>query len=151
MVGVAGFIIFYGDDDHQHSRIENANIQTFRLNEKNNVRIEIKAVLFALQSLQNDCKNIELNIFTDCISIINLLKRREILESNKFISKRSKTILNNADLYKEFFHLYDIVKPQIHWMKGHSQSKGQTYLQKNFSFVDKLVRKMMRSSDIKAS
>lgn len=50
----------------------------------------------------------------------------------------------NADIYREFFDLYDSLKPKIIWVKGHTPKNEQDYINKNFSYIDKLVRKKLR-------
>ncbi len=152
MLGVAGFIIFKNDKDHESNNFEAAFIKTIQMNEKNNVRTEIKGVLLALQMSNTQVVatttvgNSEIVLFTDCRSILNLIDRRAFLEANEYISRKSNSILANADLYKDFFKLFDVLRPKIIWVKGHSPQREYNPFQENFSFIDRLVRKELREA-----
>jgi len=148
MLGVAGFIIFKDDKDHETNNFEASFIKTTKMNETNNVRTEIKGIILALQTLgiQFLEYSSDVTLFTDCNAVVNLVGRRASLEANKYISKKSKSVLANADIYKELFELFDKFKPKIIWVKGHSPQKENDLIQKNFSFIDRLVRKKLRTA-----
>ncbi|MCP4677076.1 MAG: hypothetical protein GY854_16490, partial [Deltaproteobacteria bacterium] len=121
--------------------------------EKNNGRAELRGIIFALETLIKETgrpdiggnlKNRRINLYTDCQSAVHLLKRRKRLESTNFVSKKTKKTLSNADLYKQFFILYDKITPNLFWVKGHSPKKDRDLIQRNFSRVDKTVRKKLR-------
>lgn len=114
------------------------------MDEKNNVRIEFKSIILSLEYLNSNSIDKNINIYTDSASIINLTSRRSYLEANSFFSRKNKTILPNADIYREFFNLYDKLKPNLIWIKGHSPKEKQTFSHKNFSYIDKLIRKKLR-------
>ncbi len=148
MLGVAGFIVFKDDKDHETSNFEASFIKTIKMNETNNVRTEIKGIILALQTLGTQFSDYpsDVALFTDCNAVVNLVGRRSYLEANKYISKKSKSVLANADIYKEFFELFDKFQPKIIWVKGHSPQKDYDLIQKNFSFIDRLVRKELRTA-----
>lgn len=118
------------------------------MKEENNVRIEIKGIIQALENLktQKHKEDEEIVLFTDCISVINLLGRRAYLEANSYFSKKNKGILANADIYREFFILFDLIKPKLIWIKGHAPKSEHNTIQKNFSYIDRLVRKELRKT-----
>jgi len=128
------------------SNFNNAIIKTIIAKELNNVRAEFKAIILALETVKLILTNNTPTFYTDCNSIINLIGRRAYLEANYYYSKKNKCILANADIYKEFFSLYDTLKPELVWVKGHSPKKDQDYLKTNFSYIDKLLRKNLRAS-----
>lgn len=146
-LGVLGFIIFKNEKDHISSNFENAFIKTLKVEEENNVRVEIRSVIAALNTVDKEYsnRNIGIKLFTDCNSIINLINRRDNLEASNYIGKKSKSVLRNADLYKEFFKLFDKLKPEMIWVKGHTQQKERTLMASNFSLIDRLVRKELRA------
>lgn len=150
-LGVAGFLIFDG-------KTSEPAIRTYTYKETNNIRAEIVGAIWALQTFIEDCKKenqnadeLEINLYSDCQTITNLLTRRKKLEATDFISARKKSRLANADLYKTFFLIYDELQPKIHWVKGHSKKESQTLIQKNFALVDKQVRKKLRAILTKGS
>ncbi|MBN2803907.1 MAG: hypothetical protein JXR91_12515 [Deltaproteobacteria bacterium] len=153
--GVGGFVIIasnkgakvFGDDDFA--------VHTFSFTEQNNIRCEFRALFEGLAQLKSTLadklnlsnntisEHVELTIFTDCRTISDLPRRRERLEANNFLSKKTKTQLANADLYIEFFKLYDQFLPTIHWIKGHIPKNERTYINKIFSTVDQATRKKL--------
>lgn len=145
--GVAGFFIFNSTAEHEKGLDSIASIPTITFTEKNNIRAEIRGALYALEFFEKKIeeKDFSLTLYTDCQTISHLLERREKLESTHYISKQKKAVLANADIYKAFFLIYDRLRPEIVWVKGHVSSENQTAIQKNFSFIDKAVREKLRS------
>lgn len=150
-LAVSGYLFFDSETSHATSEVVEANIQTRSFKVKNNIRAEIMGANIILKELNDeinlkdiDLKNVEINLYSDCQTLIDLLRRRDKLQANNFISSKKKAELANADLYKEFYALYDLIKPQINWVKGHSRNAGQSVEQKNFQIIDKKVRKELR-------
>jgi ribonuclease HI len=136
-IGIVSYMIL---DEKENLKKE----KSFSVKEKNNIRIEFIALIKALKSLKPE-KNTEIIVYTDCRAITNLLSRKEKLESRDFKSKNTGKVLSNIDIYKEFFKIYEKYKPTINWTKGHQAEKNKNTVQKNFSKVDKLSRKKLRS------
>jgi len=154
LVGVSGFLIFRSSVEHEAGVLPLSLIRTVTFQEKTNIRAELKGILSALETATAEIKrigekevleNIEVNLYTDCQTVTQLLMRREKLEASSFLSHRKKTILPNADLYKTFFELYDRLRPRVFWVKGHSPQRGQNLIQKNFRMIDQIVRKELRA------
>ncbi len=145
-MGVSGFFIFNNSKDHETHFIDLAKISLNTFEEKNNIRAEFRGVMSALEILEARLQknDFTITLYTDCQAIVNLIKRRKKLESADFKSHRKKSILSNADIYKEFFLLYDRLKPRVIWVKGHSPSENQDRIHKNFSAIDKAVRGELR-------
>lgn len=156
LLAVSGFLIFRNSDEHEAGVAPLSLIRTHTFHEKTNIRAELKGILWALEAIAAQIKQIqegkaqekiEINLYTDCQAVPHLLARREKLESSGFMSRRKKEILTNADLYKAFFTLYDQLVPKIFWVKGHSPQRGQDLIQKNFSRIDKIVRKELKATE----
>lgn len=154
-LGVAGFLMFTNAEEHQKNLFSAAMMKTKTFQEKNNIRMELKSAIWALETFKKEVqslhkkdrdKGMEINLYTDCKSIPGLLQRRKRLESSDFISKRNQRPLSNTDLYKRFYKIFDYLHPNIFWVKGHAPSSKQSWVQKNFSFVDKTVRSKLRST-----
>jgi ribonuclease HI len=150
-LAVAGCLLFDNEASNTSGSFTDANIETFSFKVKNNIRAEIMGANYFLKKINDeiilkhiDLKNIEINLYSDCQTLTELLRRRDKLLAVNFVSGKKKTELANADLYKEFYAIYDLLKPQINWVKGHSPSKGQSIKQKNFQIIDQKVRKELR-------
>lgn len=151
-LGVSGYLIFTSEFTHELSEITELSIKTDVFKESNNIRAELCGAINVLkifietQKKEKCCfSSLEINLYTDCKSLTNLLARRKKLELTGYIGSSKKTILSNADLYKIFFLIYDDLKPIIHWVKGHSSKASQTLVQRNFQIIDKHVRKELRT------
>lgn len=150
-LAVSGYLFFDNEDSNANCDYTVANIQTHTFKVSNNIRAEIMGVNYFLKKINSeinlkdiDPKNLEINLYSDCQTLTNLLRRRDKLLAKNFISDKKKTELANADLYKEFYTIYDLLKPKINWIKGHSKSKDQSIEQKNFEIIDQKVRKELR-------
>lgn len=150
-LAVSGFLVFGGEEAHEKSLISGIGIRTQVFAEANNIRAEIIGAIHALKVFNTEIKkekqppeNFEVHLYSDCQTLTKLLERREKLTLTDFISGRKKTLLANADLYKEFFSVFDEIKPVLHWVKGHSEKQNQSLFQKHFQLVDKRVRKELR-------
>lgn len=141
-IAIIGSLIFKNNNEHQFKLSSEAQSKLIQIREINNIRAEIKGVILALQSCPRE-KHIVL--FTDCQTLSELIRRRPHLEKSNYISKNKKAELANADLYKKFYLLYDQIKPEIFWVKGHSEKSNATLQQKHFSYIDKMVRSKLRS------
>ncbi len=155
-LGVAGFLLFTRSTDHKASNFASSVLRTRKMTVTNNIRAEIEGVLWALNTLRTEWlitdgrlseNKYEINLFTDCQSIINLLPRRDKLESTNYMSHRKKSVLTNADLYRQFYEVYDLLLPRFFWVKGHSRKNDQKWIEKNFSYIDQVVRKELRTCD----
>ena len=150
-LAVSGYLFFDSEASHARSDSTNVNTETHLFSVKNNIRAEIIGANYSLKKLNDEIKlkdidleNLEINVYSDCQTLTDLLRRRDRLFANNFISGKKKSELANADLYKEFYVLYDLLKPKINWVKGHSKSNGQSLEQKNFQIIDQKVRKELR-------
>jgi ribonuclease HI len=139
--GVAGFVLFNNEEDQSSGNIASSVVKTIVIKEENNVRVELKSVILALEYCIADTP---IELYTDSRSVTDLLSRREKLEASGYVSKNKNKVLSNADLYKKLFQIYDRVHPDIHWIKGHAPKNEQDQAQKNFSYIDRLVRKKLR-------
>ena len=150
--GVYGFVIFNSVATHEKGLAMEPGIRTHFFKEANNIRAEIFGAIHGLKIFIEESRKdklnlngIEINLYSDCQTLTNLLGRRDKLTSTNYISASKKTTLANADLYKIFYSIYDELKPKLHWVKGHSKKENQSIIQKNFQMVDRQVRKELRT------
>lgn len=149
-LAVGGWILFKTRAEHE-GREPPAFKRTLSFEERNNIRAEVRAASQALAYIEEtrpkeEWANAEVHLYSDCQTVTELPKRREKLERTNFISGRTGKALANKDLYLEFFRLFDLISPIIHWLPGHSPKSTQSLEQHHFSFLDKLVRKKLREN-----
>lgn len=106
-------------------------------------RLELQASIWAIETVFKDNHHLQLMLLTDSQSIVKLIDRRPALESNQFCNSKGKP-LNNGDLYKDFFVLYDKYKFEIQWIKGHKSKSEQNNKDRWFAKVDQIARKKLR-------
>lgn len=107
-------------------------------------RLEIESVLIVLQKIEALKLSGRSEVYTDCKTIIELPGRRLKLEAGDYVGKASGKILNNADLYRVFFHLQDHLRPNFVWVKGHKAPDLRNSRDHLFAAVDRATRRTMR-------
>ncbi len=90
-------------------------------------------------------KNIIIEVYTDCQNIIGLQDRREKLEKNNFHSSSGK-LMNNHELYKDFYEKLDDLNLTFIKVKGHKKSSLKDEIDNIFNLVDKASRKALREN-----
>lgn len=118
-------------------------IKIKRFDNTSSTKLEIQTLIWALESLNK--KNIFIEVYTDCQNIISLLDRKNKLEMLDFNSQSGK-ILNNAQLYKEFFLIIEKYECHFIKIKGHKKNDLKDNIDKIFNLVDKASRKALRDS-----
>jgi len=122
-------------------------IITVEFENTSSTRLEVQTVLSALDHYKqklSDKYGGSIRLFTDSQCVAGLLNRRTKLEANDFRSKGKKKPLKNADLYREYYKLFDELGFETIKVKGHLKSKYQDSIQRIFSLVDKRARKVLK-------
>ncbi len=151
-VGVGATLTLTEREWYQRPRIADFSIKTAVIASKTIARLELMTALWVLDNFRSEYAaaisgkgiSIQINLFTDCKTIADLPHRRNKLEANHYQSKRTKLSLANADLYRQFFEVYDHLHPNVVWIKGHSPSLKHSKFQRVFATVDKAARQRMR-------
>ena len=79
-IAIIGSLLFKNNKEHLHLSTE-AQTKLIQIREINNIRAEIKGVILALQSCQNE-KHVVL--YTDCQTLSQLIRRRPHLEKTNY-------------------------------------------------------------------
>lgn len=106
-------------------------------------KLELQTFIWALKSINITKKNII--IYTDCQNIISLPSRKEKIQKLNYHSSSGK-LLNNSELYKEFFELLDKYNCSFIKVKGHKKSSLKDEVDLIFNIVDRISRKVLRES-----
>lgn len=119
------------------------DIKIKRFENTSSTKLELQTLLWALKET-ND-KNIIIEVYTDCQNIIGLQDRREKLEKNNFHSSSGK-LMNNHELYKEFFGKIDELNLTFIKVKGHKRNSLKDEIDTIFNLVDKSSRNALREN-----
>lgn len=102
------------------------NIEEIHGHEKytTNNRMEITAVISALQILASDGKPYEIDLCSDSKYVIDALQKgwAKKWKTQNWI-KWDKKPVKNPDLWEELLSLVDKYKIHYHWIKGHAENK----------------------------
>lgn len=119
------------------------NIKIKRFENTSSTKLELQTFLWALDEI-ND-KNIIIEVYTDCQNIIGLQDRREKLQKNNFHSSSGK-LMNNHELYKDFFEKTDELNLIFIKVKGHKKNSLKDEIDTIFNLVDKASRNALREN-----
>ena len=119
------------------------NIKIKRFENTSSTKLELQTFLWALNEI--DDKNIIIEVYTDCQNIIGLQDRREKLQKNNFQTSAGK-IMNNHELYKDFFEKTDELNLIFIKVKGHKKNSLKDEIDTIFNLVDKASRSALREN-----
>ncbi len=139
--GFAGYLLLDDIPSIADINFLDEKIKVKKFTDTSSTRLELQAFLWAMEDIK---PKEELTIYTDCQNLLSLLKRREKLRLNNYISANGKT-LSNADLYKEFYICLDLYKIRLIKIKGHKKNSLKSDIERVFSLVDKKVRRSLKA------
>lgn len=128
----------------ENKSVENLkkDIKIKRFENTSSTKLELQTLLWALNEISD--KNMIIEIYTDCQNIIGLEDRREKLEKNNFHTSAGK-IMNNHELYKDFFEKMDKLNIILIKVKGHKKNSLKNEIDTIFNLVDKASRNALRN------
>ena len=120
-------------------------VKVRRFEHTSSTKLELQSLLWALKDIQTlESKVI---VYTDSQNIMGLPGRRERFEQNSFRSKRGR-LLNNYELYQEFFKMTDQLKCKFVKVRGHQISKQKDDIDRLFTLVDRASRNALRGDNL---
>ena len=118
------------------------NIKVKRFEHTSSTKLELQTLLWALNDIQAlDCHVI---VYTDSQNIIGLPGRRERLEKRAYRSKNNK-LLNNYELYEEFYRISDQIDLELVKVRGHQAASQKNEIDRLFTLVDRASRNALRN------
>ncbi len=118
-----------------------SSVKVKRFEHTSSTKLELQALLWSLKEICiSDSKIL---IYTDCQNILGLDERRKRFEKNNYLTKKSK-LINNHELYKEFYQLRDGLNCEFIKVKGHKHYSQKDEIDRLFTLVDKASRKALR-------
>ncbi len=116
-------------------------VKVKRFEHTSSTKLELQTLLWALRNIQvSDSKVI---VYTDSQNIMGLPGRRERFEQNSYRSKKGR-LLNNYELYQEFFKITDQLNCKFVKVRGHQVSKQKNDIDRLFTLVDRASRNALR-------
>ena len=140
-IGFGSFLIL--DEKNISFEEMKKNMKIKRFENTSSTKLELQTLLWALEEI-ND-KNIIIEVYTDCQNIIGLQDRREKLEKNNFHSLAGK-LMNNHELYKDFFEKIKKLNLTFIKVKGHKKNSLKDEIDTIFNLVDKASRNALREN-----
>lgn len=139
-IGFGSFLII----KDENLTLENLKktIKIKRFENTSSTKLELQTFLWSLEEIKN--KDVIIEVYTDCQNIIGLQDRKEKLEKNNFYSSSGK-LMNNHELYKEFFEKTDKLNLVFIKVKGHKKSSLKDEIDTIFNLVDKASRSALRN------
>lgn len=116
-------------------------VKVKRFEQTSSTKLELQTLLWALSEIP--AAGGKLMIYTDSQNIIGLPARRERLEQNDYRSSNGR-LLNNYQLYREFYRMTDQLDCELIKVQGHRQSKQKTAVDQMFTLVDRASRQALR-------
>lgn len=122
-------------------------VRVKRFENTSSSRLELQTLLWAVNQTiaLADCRKVTLTVYTDSQSIIGLPDRRTRLEQNNYHSSKNR-LLNNHELYQEFYQLFSSVKFELVKVLGHQPSRKKGKIDRLFSLVDRASRQALREN-----
>lgn len=147
-IGMGAYLLIHHsiielESEELYSELVLNKIKLRKYGNSSSSKLEVQTVIWALEEIMKKYgpdEYPEITLFTDSQCVTGLPRRREKLESTAFIGQRTKKLLNNADLYRQFYKYSDAIGFNIIKVKGHTKSKNKDSVHRIFSYVDREVR-----------
>ncbi len=119
-----------------------SQVRVRRFTQTSSTKLELRTLLWALSDIQVSGRKVI--IYTDSQNIIGLPNRREQLERKTYRSNTNR-LLNNHELYQEFYRLTDRLDYELVKVHGHLTSKQKEDVDRLFTLVDRASRQALRA------
>lgn len=121
-----------------------AHVKVMRFEHTSSTKLELQTLLWALRDIQT--LEGQVTVYTDSQNIMGLPGRRERFEQNNYRTKKGR-LLNNYELYQEFFKMTDLLKCRFVKVRGHQVSKQKDDIDRLFTLVDRASRNALRGDN----
>mgnify|MGYP000485748503 CR=1 FL=1 len=143
-VGYGAYLVVYDQSTSIYKLKE--CVKTKRFEQTSSTKLELQTLLWSLNEIMNLAGNsdITITIYSDSQNIIGLPDRRSSLEQNHYLTSKNK-LLNNCELYQEFYRITSLVKCKLVKVSGHQATSKKDTIDKLFALVDKASRRALRA------
>lgn len=119
-------------------------VKVRRFDHTSSTKLELQTLLWALSD--TPALGRKVIVYTDSQTMMGLQGRRDRFEKNDYLSKKNKR-LNNYELYREFYRLFDQLDCQLVKVRGHRVSNQKDDIDRLFTLVDRASRKALRGDN----
>jgi ribonuclease HI len=116
-------------------------VKVRRFEHTSSTKLELQTLLWALKDIQT--LESKVTVYTDSQNIMGLPVRRERFEQNSYRSKKGR-LLNNYELYQEFYRMTDQLNCKFIKVRGHQVSNQKDDIDRLFTLVDRASRNALR-------
>ena len=141
-IGFGSFLLLNNDETKAFEDLKK-DIKLKRFENTSSTKLELQTLLCALDEIE--AKNIIIEIYPDCQNITGLENRRDKLEKNHFYSTSGK-LMNNHELYKNFYEKLDKLNLTFIKVKGHKKNSLKDEIDNIFNLVDRVSRNALREN-----
>ena len=120
-------------------------VKVKRFEHTSSTKLELQTLLWALKDIQT--LESKVTVYTDSQNIMGLPVRRERFEQNSYRSKKGR-LLNNYELYQEFYRMTDQLKCRFVKVRGHQVSSQKDDIDRLFTLVDRASRNALRGDNL---
>jgi ribonuclease HI len=118
-------------------------VKVMRFELTSSTKLELQTLLWALGDIQ--ALGSKVVVYTDSQNIMGLSGRRERFEQNSYRSKKNR-LLNNYELYQEFYRMTDQLNCKFVKVRGHQVSNQKDDIDRLFTLVDRASRNALRGN-----
>ena len=138
-----GFAAFLKVTDEKVSLEEiKKEIKIKRFENTSSTKLELQTFLWAIEEINLNTSFL-IEVYTDCQNIIGLPNRKEKIQSLNYHSSSGK-LLNNSELYKDFFKLLEKYNCEFIKVKKKKKNSLKDEIYDIFNLVDKASRNALR-------
>lgn len=138
-VGYGAYLAVFDPDLSLDSLRTGVKVKQF--NNTSSTKLELQTLLWALSDIQAFVSRVI--VYTDSQNILGLHRRRNWFEQNDYRSKKNN-LLNNHEVYQEFYRITDKLDFELVKVSGHRVSKQKDNIDRLFTLVDKASRNALR-------
>ena len=120
----------------------NPHVKVKRFEHTSSTKLELQTLLWALGDIH--AIGGKVTVYTDSQNIMGLQGRRERLEHNDYLSKKSRR-LHYDKLYQEFYRMTDRLDCIFVKVYGHQVSNQKDDIDRIFTLVDRASRNALRN------
>ena len=120
-------------------------VKVMRFENTSSTKLELQTLLWALGDIR--ALESKVVVYTDSQNIMGLPGRRERFEQNSYRSKKGR-LLNNYELYQEFYRVTDQLKCRFVKVRGHQVSHQKDDIDRLFTLVDRASRNALRGDSL---
>lgn len=133
-----GYGAYLAVPEGQEALISHIKLKQFV--DTSSTKLELQTLLWALSEISAT----EVVSYTDSQNIVGLNSRRKKIEANDYYAKNGK-LLNNHELYKQFYKITDNLNISFSKTRGHTPTMKKSDIDLIFSLVDRAARNALRA------